>query len=174
MNRVIRGSTGVLAGLLCAGTLHADSSDDGMVWAVDGDDNTVYLVGSIHLLRPADYPLPSTVQLAYDDAEALLMEIDMDDRDAGAAALIMMQRGQLSDGQTLEAVLEDDYAEAIELAGTIGIDLARMDSLAPWFAALSIEQLVMMREGFDPTRASRCTSPRWPSRMVSRSRDSNP
>ena len=47
------------------------------MWLVSGDSNRVYLLGSVHLLRRDDHPLPGIFGTAYDDAEALYMEIDM-------------------------------------------------------------------------------------------------
>ena len=47
---------------------------------------TVYLAGSMHLLRPEDARLPAGFELAYRESERLVMEIDFDDLDPSAAA----------------------------------------------------------------------------------------
>ena len=44
--------------LATAFTANARGDSDGLVWAIDGARNTVYLAGSIHLMRKSDYPLP--------------------------------------------------------------------------------------------------------------------
>src|ERR1700722_18958953 len=49
------------------------------LWELHGKHNTVYLLGSIHVLRPGDYPLAPAVQQAYTSAKALLMEVDLEE-----------------------------------------------------------------------------------------------
>ena len=39
--------------------LRNNVSADTSVWEVKFDSNTVYLGGTVHLLRPSDYPLPT-------------------------------------------------------------------------------------------------------------------
>lgn len=47
------------------------------VWKVAKAGHYFYLGGTIHLLSKQDYPLPSGFQVAYDDSEALVLEIDL-------------------------------------------------------------------------------------------------
>ena len=66
----------LLIGLLT--TLAAPGSqarDQHVLWTVEGQRNTIYLLGSIHVLRPGDGGLPLAAERAYDDAEQLVMEI---------------------------------------------------------------------------------------------------
>jgi hypothetical protein len=71
------------AGLaLCLVVLCAAARADGALhslWELHGKHNTVYLLGSIHVLRPSDYPLAPAVQQAYTNAKSLLMEVNLDD-----------------------------------------------------------------------------------------------
>ena len=66
------------------------STADGrnVLWTVDGKSNTIYLMGSLHVLRPKDGPLPAVADAAYADAEQLIMEIDMDDALADPATVV--------------------------------------------------------------------------------------
>lgn len=45
-----------------------------LLWKVSDADNSLYLLGSFHLLKPEDYPLSAEVDAAFADAEALLFE----------------------------------------------------------------------------------------------------
>ncbi|MEM7612183.1 MAG: TraB/GumN family protein [Pseudomonadota bacterium] len=128
----------------------ADDSAKGMVWSLEGKHNTVYIAGSIHLLRKSDYPLPGNLERAYQDAELLLMELDMDDLDQMGMAASLMRMGRATDGETLATLLgEERYRRARELAAELNIDLSRLMAVEPWFAAMTIEQMIMMRNGFD-------------------------
>ena len=128
----------------------AKENGNGMVWQFSDADSTVYLVGSIHLLREGDYPLPASIEMAYDNAQSLVMELDMDDLDASAMASLFTL-GMLSDGSTLRSLIgDDDFEEAKRLADRININLERMMSVKPWLAAMTIEQMIMAQNGFDP------------------------
>src|SRR5688500_4509402 len=47
-----------------------------LLWKVSDADNSLYLLGSFHMLKPDDYPVSADIDAAFDDAESLLFEID--------------------------------------------------------------------------------------------------
>jgi len=121
------------------------------MWQIDGASNRVYLLGSIHLLREKDYPIPSVILDAYDIADSLIMELDMDDLDPVATQALVNELGMIKGGGTLSDLMGADlYAEAEQIAVDISIPLAMLSSTEPWLAAINVEQLVLMRIGFDP------------------------
>ncbi len=122
------------------------------MWKVAGASNSVYLLGSIHLLRSQDYPLPTALEAAYDDAEVLIMEVDMDDMDPFAAQAAFTKYGVLHDDTTLRDLMGDGlYVEAIAAAETIGIPLGMLSKTEPWYAAMTIEIMMLSRIGFNPS-----------------------
>ena len=46
------------------------------MWKVSDADNSLYLLGSFHMLMADDYPLSADVDAAFADAESMLFEID--------------------------------------------------------------------------------------------------
>src|SRR5690606_15566271 len=54
----------------------ADQTPRHSLWSLQGKANTVYLLGSVHLLSP-DEPLPAVMDEAYQQSTELLMELDM-------------------------------------------------------------------------------------------------
>jgi uncharacterized protein YbaP (TraB family) len=119
------------------------------IWEIEGTSNRVLLMGSIHYLRQADYPLPDSMLHAYELADALVMEIDMDSLDPMAVEGLMAELG--TNGKTLADTLSTQgYQEANERAAKLGISLAMFDQFEPWFTALTISQLRLMQIGFDP------------------------
>jgi len=147
-----------LAALLATAALVAAAAPVGaaersVVWSVRGEHNTVYLFGSIHVLRPGDVGLPGAAQAAYDDAEQVVMEIDMDDpalADPTAMAAQMQRYARLPAGQSLESVLGDDYALVAGRTEEAGLELSTLDGFAPWFVGMLVLQLEMAKRGFDP------------------------
>jgi uncharacterized protein YbaP (TraB family) len=118
---------------------------------VHGKHNTVYLLGSIHVLRKSDYPLPPAVLHAYADAKSLVMEINLAEIDSAQVQSEMLSSATLPDGKTLPDVLgARRYSHATSLAHDVGVELSTFDQFAPWFAAEAISQLQLMQLGFQP------------------------
>lgn len=121
------------------------------MWLAEGNHNRVYILGSVHLLRREDHPLPKVMDAAYDDAEALIMELDMDDLDAAALQASTNQLGVIQDERTLRDYMGDRlYQQAAEAAGAMDIPFDMLSKTEPWFAAITVEQLALMRIGFNP------------------------
>ena len=119
------------------------------MWMAEGSGNRVYLLGSIHLLREQDHPLPQIIADAYEDAETLYMELDMDDLDPLATQATINRLGMLEEGISLRQVMgEELYAEAAAAASELEIPLEMLDRTEPWYAAITVEQLVLARIGF--------------------------
>jgi hypothetical protein len=101
------------------------------------------------MLRETDHPLPDIVELVYDDAEQLVMEIDMDDVDPLGALQFLMSHGVLKDGKTLQDVMGPKmYAQARASAAEIDIPIELLDKTKPWLAAITVQELIMMRVGY--------------------------
>lgn len=145
--------------ILCCGwllllplTAAADSGGHPVtLWMAEGASNTVYLLGSVHLLRKEDHPLPSVIDAAYDDAETLFMELDMDDLDPLATQATINRLGMLDEDQSLRDVMgEELYDDALLAADALDIPLDMLSQTEPWFAAITVEQLALTRIGFNP------------------------
>jgi uncharacterized protein YbaP (TraB family) len=123
---------------------------DGLpMWEIRGDENTVTILGSIHFLRPDD-PLPRAVVAAYDDAEAIVMELDLDDVDPLAAQGAIQRLGMDPQGRTLEKMLgQADWRRAQEKAQAMDLELALLNGFEPWLAAITITQLRLQQLGFE-------------------------
>jgi len=137
---------------ICAASVWADDAGHPVtMWQVDGKTNTVYLLGSIHLLREQDHPLPSVIDSAYDDAEIIVMELDMDDMDAAYTQMAFNRAGVMTDGTTLRDLMGDDaYSRAAEAAAAVDIPLDMLEQSEPWLAAMTVEIMLLYRIGFNP------------------------
>lgn len=120
------------------------------MWQVTGESNRLFLLGSVHLLRAEDHPLPSAIHAAYDEADVLIMEMDMDDVDPIEAQSLITELGLIQDGGTLSDVMGPHaWRDAEDLASRIDIPLAMLSGSKPWLAAIVVEQLMLTRIGFD-------------------------
>jgi uncharacterized protein YbaP (TraB family) len=120
------------------------------LWSLKGKTNTVYLLGSVHFLKPSD-ELPQAVDAAYRDAEKLMMEIDMDDLDPLATQQLTLDLGLLPDDRTLESeVGAETYRKVSAQARELNLDPALLNRFQPWLAAMTLVQLQLMRQGLNP------------------------
>jgi uncharacterized protein len=138
----------VLLGLLGGVAAYADAP----VWAIKGKTNTVYLAGSVHLLPASDSKLPAAFDKAYADSAALVMEIDMDDLNPMDAQGLMLEHGVFTGDETLSGVIGQPRFEKLQKQfDGMGIPAEALDHFQPWMAAMTVEQLQLMKLGFDPS-----------------------
>tara|TARA_R110002096_G_scaffold114712_5_gene248710 strand:- start:4110 stop:5000 length:891 start_codon:yes stop_codon:yes gene_type:complete len=142
----------LLLGLMLAPALADDGGHPLTLWQVAGQQNSVFLLGSIHLLREQDYPLPSAIDAAYADADVLIMEVDMDDIDPLATQAAFTRYGMSHDGTTLRDLMGDAmYSDALLAAEAIDIPLDMLSKTEPWYAAMTVEMMMLNRIGFNPS-----------------------
>lgn len=140
----------ILCGLLVCLAARADGALHSL-WELHGKHNTVYLLGSIHVLRPRDYPLAPALLQAYGDAKSVLMEVNLEELGAADVQTEMLGSAMLPDGKTLTGILgEQRYARAEALAREVGVELSLFDQFAPWFVAEAISQQQLAQLGFQP------------------------
>ncbi len=143
----------ILAGLLlAAGAAIAHDEDHPVtLWRIDGETNSIWLLGSIHLLREEDHPLPAVIDRAYEEADVVVMELDMDDLDPVYTQAAFKSAGVMTDGTTLEDLMGDGpYAAAEEAAAVVDIPLDMLAQSEPWLAAITVELMMLYRIGFNP------------------------
>ena len=139
--------------LFCAAfsaPLRADSPLHAL-WELHGKHNTVYILGSIHVLRPSDYPLAPAVLKAYGNSKSIFMEVNLADADSQQMQTELLASARLPEGKTLPGIMgEQRYSRAEGLAREVGINLGIFDAFAPWFAAEAISQMQLLQLGFQP------------------------
>jgi uncharacterized protein YbaP (TraB family) len=140
--------------LACVVLSSAVRADGGLhaLWELHGKHNTVYILGSIHVLRPTDYPLAPAVLNAYGNAKSIFMEVNLQEIDSQQMQMELLASARLPEGKTLPDIMgKQRYARAGDLAREVGIDISIFDAFAPWFVAEAISQLQLQKLGFQPT-----------------------
>ena len=131
------------------GSLTANAASP--VWVIHGEHNTVYLAGSVHLLRAADAHLPAAFDQAYSGSKEVVMELAMDKVDPTEMAGWMLEHGMLKDGTTLRSQIGDDRYRRVSLeAQRLGVPTEVMDQMAPWVLGLQLLEIQYVKLGFDP------------------------
>jgi uncharacterized protein len=123
------------------------TGDELPLWAVSHEANTVYLLGSIHMLRPDAYPLHEALYETFDASEVIVFELDYDEM-IGAAPR-MMTRGTFQDGRTLESVLPGELFSHLEgRLRALGIPIELIQPMKPWLAGLTLTSIVAQQAGY--------------------------
>ncbi len=121
------------------------------LWAVQGRRNTVYLLGSIHVLKPVDYPLPSIIDAVFSNAPVAVFETDLGQMDAPAFQQKLMAKAQLPPGRTLaEQVSPQTLLRFHQELQFEDIAPDMFDHMQASIAALSLEFFQLRKLGFDP------------------------
>jgi uncharacterized protein YbaP (TraB family) len=140
-----------LSCLVLAAAVRADSSLHAL-WELHGKHNTVYILGSIHVLRPTDYPLAPAVLNAYGNAKSIFMEVNLQEIDSQRMQTELLASARLPEGKTLPVIMgKQRYERASALAREVGVEISIFDAFAPWFVAEMISQLQLQKLGFQPT-----------------------
>ena len=138
--------------LLCAVSVSAQAEP--AAWRVTGEDTgELLLLGSVHYLRQEDYPLPSNIDELYQQADTLVMELDLDDLDTLSVENLFVEAGTLPPGSSLQTVLTPAVYELAETrSAEFGLDLAFATRLEPWLVAITLMDLGMNALGFNASR----------------------
>ncbi len=137
--------------LLLSSCASVDSITNGKVtlWRVRGDHNTVYLLGSIHVLPKQAYPLNPLVESAFDNADAIAFEIDLKRvsketlKEAFGLTAFYPPRDSLSKNLGPETVLLLERVLPV-----YGLTLKQVERYRPWFLAETLNSRALHMAGF--------------------------
>jgi uncharacterized protein YbaP (TraB family) len=154
MGASARGRVTRLIAALAAWLAAATAAADPPAWRIAGrNGGEVALLGSMHVLRSSDYPLPALVDELFARADVVVMEMDLDDLEPAAMQSALLTAALLPPNETLESVLEADvYDEAARRASAMGLDIALLARLEPWLVAITMLDLGLRKIGFEAER----------------------
>jgi uncharacterized protein YbaP (TraB family) len=127
---------------------------DPAAWRMtSGNGGEVTLLGSMHVLRQSDHPLPASVDALVERADGIVMELDLDDIDMASQQRTILTTAVLPQGTVLADVLDADvYRVVAQHMGGLGVDMAALERFEPWFLAITVLDLGMRKIGFESER----------------------
>ncbi|MBV8330906.1 MAG: TraB/GumN family protein, partial [Verrucomicrobia bacterium] len=132
----------------CA-ALHPIADSKATLWRVRGDHNTLYLLGSIHVMSKRAYPLKPVIEHAFDNANAVVFEIDLDRVMNKNFKEEFSRTAVYPPGQSLSRHLSP---ETIDVLNTIlpvyGLSLKKVERFKPWFLAEVLSTRTLEMAGF--------------------------
>ncbi len=119
------------------------------LWVVSDEDSTLYLFGTVHVLRPDTAWGSPVVDAAFEASRDVIFEISNPDDQAAIVPLIQ-QYGVSPDRPLSSLLTPAELADLDAAARTIGATAAQMESLRPWLVGLTLSVAPLARAGYDP------------------------
>ena len=124
---------------------------DSAVWQITSGSNSVYLGGTVHLLRPSDYPLPEEYEQAYQNSSRIYFETDLSAMSDLSVQTQMLQQLTYQDGRSLKGVLSNEaYAALSDYIDEAGVPLMMMEKFKPGMVVSMLQVMEFQRIGFTP------------------------
>lgn len=138
---------------------HAEGSGPPL-WVLRDADSTIYLYGTVHLLRPGTAWGSAKVDAAFDSASEIWVEIA--NQDDQAAVMPVIQQYGVDPSRPLSTVLSaEDFAAFDALAKANGASGAALDAYRPWLAAFMVSMNGPLQAGYRPDAGVDKTLMEW-------------
>lgn len=125
----------------------AVAGDTLFLWEVEGKRANHYLLGTVHIWKKENYPLPEPMEKAFSQTSILAVEVDP--RGASFDARVM-QRALYSQDDSLDRHLSDQlFDEVSSAASEFGLDARMIKRSKPWFLGSMLTVSAAIRAGYD-------------------------
>ncbi|MFL6589764.1 MAG: TraB/GumN family protein [Chthoniobacterales bacterium] len=143
---MIRSTT--LLGILFA-VISLTARAEPAMWVIKDADSTIYLIGTLHLLkRDTEWNSEKVKKCVRESTELWLEITDFDDKTTMAA---LLAKFGLDPQHPLSTKLNDDQRKRLEkVATTYGIPVASLEPMRPWLAAVLLSAGPLTKAGYDP------------------------
>jgi hypothetical protein len=106
------------------------------LWQVDYGLSRAFILGSIHVLRSTDHPLPGLFTEAFNQTSKVYFETDLDALATAPVQSYMLSRASYPSGQNLQAKLPSaTYTKIRNFATSQGLPADYFRPYRPWFAS---------------------------------------
>nr|WP_245198630.1 TraB/GumN family protein [Sphingopyxis italica] len=127
---------------------------DPALWVVRDEDTTIYLFGTVHVLKPGLSWFDEAVKTAFDKSDQLMLEIVLPE-DQAEMVKVMMPLAIDQSGRTLSSRLKPEQLAAYQAAmASVGLPAAQFDMFEPWFPAITLSVLPLTKLGYDPEQGA--------------------
>ncbi len=137
---------GVLALFWAAG---AFAKAEPAMWVIRDADSTIYLIGTMHLLKhDAEWNADKVKKTVHESTELWLEIADIDNQ---ATIAPLMAKFGLDPEHPLSTKLSDEQKKKFEkLTSTYGIPAATLEPMRPWLAGIILSAAPLLKAGYDP------------------------
>jgi uncharacterized protein len=120
------------------------------LWKVQSEASTVYLFGSIHLLKKENYPLSQTIETAFEKSDTLVVEANIQDQTKINPQAIM-EKGLYPPNDGIAKHLSPEIYEMLEKeTAKLGLPPEFFRMQRPWLLSMTLEAMELLKLGYDP------------------------
>ncbi len=120
------------------------------LWKAVARQNSIYLVGSVHMLTKDYYPLSPALDAAFKDSSLLVEEADLGEMLSPESQLALLGRVMLPPTQSLETLVSPGtFALVRQHVAALGVPIEPLKRFKPWYVALTLLGLEWQKAGFD-------------------------
>lgn len=121
---------------------------DPALWVLKDEDTTIYLFGTIHILKPGMSWFDEAVKEAFDKSDELVVE--MVEPDPAEMVKIVNDLAIDKTGTSLRNKLNEEDRKKYETAlEKLNVPTGSFDPLEPWFASVTISIIPLINNGYD-------------------------
>ncbi len=125
-----------------------------LLWKVSDGDNHLYLLGSFHVLKPQDYPLPVAIDAAFADAERVAFEVSPEEMRSPDLPMKMLAAGTIDHGTPLSerlrpATYRKLQAYCAKRCAQSGLAMEQLVRFEPWMVSLMVSLVEARRLGYE-------------------------
>ncbi len=122
------------------------------LWKVQSKTSTLYLLGSIHFMKPENYPLNPGIETTFEQSDFLVVEADISDPSKLSSDKMLLS-AIYSENDSIEKHLSaETYRYVKEETEKMGLPVELIARQKPWALALTLEGLELMKLGYDPAQ----------------------
>lgn len=137
-----------------AATKAATKDADPALWVVKDDDTTIYLFGTVHVLKPGLSWFDEAVKDAFDKSDALMLEMVLPE-DQAEIQQVMLPLAIDPERTALSSRLDNEQRAAYYAAmDKVGLPATQFDIFEPWFAAVTLSVAPLAKLGYDPEQGA--------------------
>lgn len=128
----------------------APQDADPALWEIRDADTTIYLFGTVHVLKPGLSWFDEAVKRAFDKSGTLVTEVVFPDEET--MKQVVARTAFDPGGPPLsEQVPEAKRAAYRATIASLGIPAEQMEHVRPWFASIQISLTAIGKLGYDPS-----------------------
>ncbi len=126
-------------------------SSEGFLWKVTDGDDTLYLLGTIHVERGSVYPFSKGLKAILSETQEFIFEVDLGDTEG---AQYYAQKQLYDDGTTLKDHISAElYQQVVEVMKTRGYTEEQTAQVKPWAMAFYLSSFVNSEESLGVSEA---------------------
>lgn len=120
------------------------------LWRFQNGAATVYLAGTVHILKESLHPLPPQYEDAYHATKNLVFEVDLSRHHPAEVQQNTLEYAKLSAHSLRQSLPDDTYNRLVQAGMLYGMPVGQMQDFKPMLAFQQLSVMGLIAMGYDP------------------------